>query len=426
MNRKLKIINIASHLPLLSLVDNPEEYCKKFDSKYIRIEKLPYWVGFFKGDHHDNHARETLKRTDKYLIECWRPYGEIIDRVYSETVEGIIHKVFPSKSVYFPYIGTWMKSSDMLRELKNEITKHHVLIHFHDGHSRFIRWLIFKLKNEKVPVVYQHRSNCFKNFKYKNFPLKGKMNITILYDYIREIKSLEYIDHYFSGSLVEKKFLKTKLNLKKFSYLKSGVDFNFYKPAEDRMILRQKLNLPMNKFIVLYVGRFDKGQNIDILIRSYKRIKKNHKAIELLLVGGYQSDEFYKMGKDAGAIMVERISTLSLLEYYQAANIYVLPAIDYLIVNFGGFGTAPIEALACGLPMISNNIIHFPGTVEERDKIGMTMESEEILEKNIVYMAKNMEKFKDCRAIAGKYFDINVTMKTVSDKYDELFKLYYC
>ncbi|UCH92181.1 MAG: glycosyltransferase [Candidatus Aminicenantes bacterium] len=426
MKKKSKIIHILHHPPnpMIREYKIPENLKNtSYPFEYTMIDTFPYWIGFFRGDHHVKLAREILERTGKYQIECWRPYNNKINKIYSKNVDGILHRVFPSKEIRIPYFGTWLKSKEMLNELKREIKNNNILIHFNDGHSRFITWLILGLKNEKIPIIYQHRSSCFGIFKYK--ASAKKYNVTNLYVYWKELQALRYITHYFSGSMIEKKYMEEKLKIKNLSYMMDGVDFDFYKPSPDRKNLRKRLELSLNKIIILYVGRFYKDKNVDILIRCFKRIKARNNNIELMLVGGYKSDQFYQMGKEAGAIIKERTTPDRLLKYYQAVNIYVMPTFDYKVVNFGGFGSAPIEALAAGLPIITNNIIHFPGTRAERDKIGMTMESEEMIEKNINYMLNNLDKFKECRKIAKKYYDINVTMEILLNKYEELFREYY-
>jgi glycosyltransferase involved in cell wall biosynthesis len=95
------------------------------------------------------------------------------------------------------------------------------------------------------------------------------------------------------------------------------------------------------------------------------------------------------------------------------------------VIENGGFGSAMIEALACGLPVISNNIIHYPGTIEERAGIGLDMQTEDDLVKNIIYVKNNLTKFKNCRELAQKYFDINETRKVLAGKYEELLNKYY-
>jgi glycosyltransferase involved in cell wall biosynthesis len=427
MIKELKIIHILHHRPnpIHLEIKNPEDYNKYYGHmEYITLNNSPYWVGFFRGDHHHISAFQTLKRTKKYKIECWRPYGDIIDRIYSKEVDGIVHKVFPSKMLIIKHVGRWFWSHDILNELKKEIKKNRILVHLHDGHSTLFTWLVLKLKKENIPIIYQHRSQSFSIFRYKNLPWSRKFRIIHLFNYFRELKAMKYISHYFSGSLVEEYFLKEKIGLENVSFLMDGEDFCFYKPEEKKGI-KKKFGLPVEKKIILYVGRYYRVKRVDLLIKVFKRLIAKNDQIALLLVGGYEEDEFFQLGKDDGAIMVKRVQKERLKLYYQAADIYVMLITDDKLIKFAGFGSAPIQALASGLPLLSNNIIHFPGTRKERDKIGMTIETEEILEKNIEYMLSNPDRFKDCRRIAKKYFDINVTNKILRDKYDELFQKYY-
>ena len=123
--------------------------------------------------------------------------------------------------------------------------------------------------------------------------------------------------------------------------------------------------------------------------------------------------------------MIERIPKEQLLDYYRASDFYTQAIFGELLVNSGGFGSALIEALACGLPVISNNIIHLPGTNAERDKIGLTMRTKQDLINNIIYMCDNYGKYTECRETAKKYYDINNTRKVLVNKYRELIDIYY-
>jgi glycosyltransferase involved in cell wall biosynthesis len=163
----------------------------------------------------------------------------------------------------------------------------------------------------------------------------------------------------------------------------------------------------------------------DILVNCYKRVKLLDKDIQLVIIGGYKSEDVYQLGINAGCIMIERIPKEKLLEYYMASDFYTQALFNPLAIENGGFGSAMIEALACGLPIISNNIIHFPGTIEERAEIGLDMKTEDDLVKNIIYMKNNLGNYKKCRSLAQKYFDINNTRTVLANKYSELLKKYY-
>jgi glycosyltransferase involved in cell wall biosynthesis len=173
------------------------------------------------------------------------------------------------------------------------------------------------------------------------------------------------------------------------------------------------------------VGRFDTPGGVDLLLRVYKKIKETRNDIELLLVGGYSYNECYNEAKNAGAYLVERIPEESLLDYYRAADVYALPIKEYLFRNFGGIGTATIQALACGLPVVSYNILNVPGSDDEIEKIGKIFDTDLELYNNILYILDNEGLYKDCREVAKKYYEKNTVIDSLLLKYKEIINQYY-
>lgn len=424
---RIKVISILSILPVIpdKFYKDPTDYSNSVNPcEILSIYRFPFVIGFFKADFHHKSALEIKKRTQVFDIECWRIYGDQIDTVYEKNVDGIIHKVFPSKRLRIRGLGSIDISVFLLNELRNEIRKGKVMLYFHGSHKRFVTWILLKLKPFDIPVIVQHRGGALGIQLYKNNTGFGKFNIIPLVDYYFQKKTFRYIDHYFSGSVIDMDYIGNTIGFANISYLKDGVDFSVFKPdIPNKNKLRQKLNLPEDKTILLYVGRFTKTKNVDILINAYLSLKKQ--KFFLVLIGGYKSDEYYEYSFKNNIYIRERIPESDLIAYYQASDIYILPIVNKNIIDFAGFGTAPIQALACGLPVIFNNIIHFPGSREEREKIGLPMPSLEILKKNILYIKDNIGQFKDCRIIAQKYFDINITTGEILKVMNELKDKYY-
>lgn len=420
---KPTIIHLLSHRPNPVCLNykTPEEYISRHDNaEFVRISKYPYWVGFFEDFDH-KIAVDTLNRTDKYNIECWRPYWNSIGRSYEKMFEGVLHKAFPSRYFKVPKVTSWLWSKSYFEEIKRIVeTKKKVLIHIHDGHSNFITWLLLKLKPLNVPVLYQHRGGWFANFDYEF----RKKNPLSLITFKKQKEVLKYITHYLSGSKFEFDYLKDELKLKSVSYYMDGVDFNYFRPGNKDEI-RKKLGLPVGKKIILYVGRFDSFNGVDNLLCAFKRLKENNYNVELLLVGGYKHNSSYEKAKQAGAILVERVQEPKLLDYYQSADIYSLAIDDYLYQTFGGFGTATIQALACGIPALSYNIIHLPAPMEEINRIGRTFGSNEEFYQNAAYMLDNIEEFENCREITRKYYDKDITMQNLIYIYDNLLDKFF-
>jgi glycosyltransferase involved in cell wall biosynthesis len=98
-------------------------------------------------------------------------------------------------------------------------------------------------------------------------------------------------------------------------------------------------------FRIVYVGRIDATKGIVVLLDAFARLEVPR--AELVLVGGWSSRamrqrvEAYMEGDDR-----IRVAPGDPLPVLQSADVYVHPSYE------DGFGYAPMEALACGVPAI--------------------------------------------------------------------------
>lgn len=429
--KKIKIVYLLCHPPhpIIKNIREPEEYFKSTGAgEYIKLSQEPYWVGFFTKDHHAVAAEELKKITDDFDIECWRPYGSSIKSTYTKEVNGITHRVFPSFSINIPQVGAGTFSPQLLKFLYTYIKENNVILNISVGHAWFNIWLLLKISSVKkmLPIIAVQISGGFKKTCYKELhPIKKVFKWYYLIEHLFDIKSLAYTDYYLIGSKVEFDLVKNnkKINAKFYS---PGVDFSFFKPSKDKNKLRFELGLPADKKIMIVTGNFRSSDyGYHHLIDCFCEIRKEHNDLLLIMVGGYKNEDLYKKGINAGALMIERVSKEKLLKYFQASDFYGQPSLNFGFINFGGFGYAMMEALACGLPILSQNIIHFPGTPEERDEIGLDMPTVEDLKRNMIFLKENHHKFKRTREIARKYFDIEKTKLVLLDHYRQLSEQYF-
>ncbi len=143
------------------------------------------------------------------------------------------------------------------------------------------------------------------------------------------------------------------------------VDTNVYVPLshESKQKLRRKLNLPVDKIIILYVGGINPRKGVHILIDSFKRLLEESKGIYLLLVGPtekYDASYVSKVSsniKEIGtgnAMLVGGISS-NVYEWMQASDIYCLPSFKE------GFPISIVEALSSGLLVVASDIPEIKG-----------------------------------------------------------------
>jgi glycosyltransferase involved in cell wall biosynthesis len=239
-------------------------------------------------------------------------------------------------------------------------------------------------------------------------------------------KAYRQADTYISISKAEIRLMTESIKHDDILRLMDGTDFSFFKPGHDKIKIRIELGLPLTKKIIIYVGRFETAFGMDKILNWFNEFKTRNDQFELLLIGSSnESEGHYQTAKDSKAILIGRIPQELLLRYYQASDISLYPVLDTKLINSGGYGYSNVESSACGLPLVSNCLIHFPGSLEERDKLGYLMPSIEDMEKIILHIADNPDKYKECRGVAEKYFSEENWIKTLLNKYDELFRKHY-
>lgn len=167
-------------------------------------------------------------------------------------------------------------------------------------------------------------------------------------------------DHILSVSHATKHDLITMLRVPetKITVQPNGIDGRF-QPLADKDIWRKKLNLPSD--YILHVGTLEPRKNISTLLDAYLMLNN---PPPLLLVGrmGWLFDETMTRIKQLQAdgkpiIWRDDIDDESLPAVYACANLLVLPSL------YEGFGLPPLEAMACGVPVVVSNTSSLPEVV---------------------------------------------------------------
>lgn len=429
-----KIILILHHppstlFPLYKDGITPEYYNEKYSScEWVNLNKYPNWVGFFRGDHHEIWAKMLKKHYPELTVECWRPYSSIIDKVYSKDVDGIPHKIFPSFAFNSlrKYFISWMVSPLMVKELKNENEKYNLLIHIVDGHSDFSNYLVNKIFKLRIPIVISQGSNAFSLQFYLGFEWYRKIyHYNYLINAYFQQKALRRTSYLFSASNRECAFIKKKYSwFRTYEQYVGTIDFEYFKKDLDLKVdeIKSRYLISINKKVILFVGRFNRITDMKDLVDSWYTDSDLNLQTQLVCIGGYETDEYYKYSKERGVIIIPRSKPSVLKEVYSITDVAVYPVFDRNLVNMGGFGISNAECLAFGIPLVSNNLIHFPGKIEERNMVGALMPNKDAMIYGIKYIIEHPTKFSNCREISRKYFDHSVLAKKYYSLYNKLFQ----
>ena len=196
---------------------------------------------------------------------------------------------------------------------------------------------------------------------------------------------------------------------------------------ESRELIFKELNIPTKNKLILSSNWYVKEYGSDLLIEAFNKIKEStSNNVSLVMVGGHKSDQFYKEAINSGAIVFgKRVSHDKLIQLYQSADVLVRAFNEPNVVRFAGMGNTILESVACGTPVISNNLIHFHGNKDERRKIGILMGSGKKLAQKILHILNNKNNYQECRYIAEKYFDHEKSTNEYFSSIKELLNKYY-
>jgi Glycosyltransferase len=137
-----------------------------------------------------------------------------------------------------------------------------------------------------------------------------------------------------------------------------GLDHGLFKiyPREAQDRCRPELGLP-EKFI-LFVGTREPRKNLARLVQAYTELPAPvQREFSLVLVGprGWDDSDAAHAKKLGNRIMVlDYLDTKKLALVYNLASVLAYPSL------YEGFGLPPIEAMACGCPVVASNAASLP------------------------------------------------------------------
>jgi D-inositol-3-phosphate glycosyltransferase len=132
----------------------------------------------------------------------------------------------------------------------------------------------------------------------------------------------------------------------------------------DKETARGTLNISPSEKILLQLGRMVQRKGVDNVIRSLAHLQRNGCDCKLIIVGGESAADYFDSDPE-----IQRLKYISAVEgvadnivfagrksrdqlkfYYSAADIFITTP------WYEPFGITPLEAMACGVPVIGSNV----------------------------------------------------------------------
>ncbi len=130
---------------------------------------------------------------------------------------------------------------------------------------------------------------------------------------------------------------------------------------EEQVRVRRAYGLPER--YILYVGTIEPRKNLERLLQAWVPLYQAHECPPLVIVGkrGWLSDGFFAALEACpareGVILTGYVQDGDLPAVYSGATAFVFPSL------YEGFGLPPLEAMACGTPVVCSNASSLPEVV---------------------------------------------------------------
>lgn len=157
-----------------------------------------------------------------------------------------------------------------------------------------------------------------------------------------------------------------RLSPEKVAVTYNGIESHFTaQPASPEEASEVRRRFGISRDYLLAVGSLQPRKNLVRLIRAYAKLRSENPGFtpQLVIVGRklWLADEIFtevrRQRWSEDVILTGYVTDEDLPKLYRAATAFVYPSL------FEGFGLPPIEAMACGTPVITSNVSSLPEIV---------------------------------------------------------------
>ena len=153
----------------------------------------------------------------------------------------------------------------------------------------------------------------------------------------------------------------------KITVVYEGVDARFQTVTDPDALAQVRVRYGLPERFILYVGTIEPRKNLNTLLEAFARLKVRSTTCDLglVIVGrkGWLYEGFFRrlheLGLKGEVIFPGFVPDEDLPAIYSAAALFVFPSL------YEGFGLPPLEAMACGTPVIASNASSLPEVVGE-------------------------------------------------------------
>ena len=339
------------------------------------------------------------------------PFKEIIDGIevyhpkYPFFPRLTIHTYFLSAALFFETFFSYFSSKNLIQKLKKEWDFD--IIKIHGCVTESIIGVSSKKKYKKPLVVMLHGEDITRFSKVVFLKFFSKLALRNSDAIICKSHSLK------------KEVLNMGIANKDIHVIPSGYAVSRFKP-ESTIKCRKKLELPIDKKIILFVGYLAKRKGVEYLIKALKLVTENNRNIVCYIVGdGRLKSELKalsgKLGLNEHVFFAGMKKPEEVPLWMNACDILVLPSLSE------GLPNVLSEALACGKPVVATKVAGNPEIVNKDVGYLVKLKDENDLAKKIL-LSLNRKWDRGKLLKRAHEFSVTKSVEKTIKLYEELVK----
>jgi glycosyltransferase involved in cell wall biosynthesis len=218
------------------------------------------------------------------------------------------------------------------------------------------------------------------------------------------------------------RFIEEKMKIYKKDnvfYIPNGVDINLFKPRKHEP-----------KKILLTVCGISRQKGLIYLVKALKNVHKVHKDFRWIHIGPLPNSnnenysyylqlvkmiERYHLRENI--VFLGRVSLEELIRNYQLADIFILPSL------WEGMPLVVLEAMSCGLPIISTKISGVEDLITAKEGILVEPKNSKQLSNAIISLLEDEKLAKRLGKNARKRIENNFSWEIIASKIKKVYEI---
>ena len=287
-----------------------------------------------------------------------------------------------------PHIRKWYDYFAKQQNIESRlfIAKNHLISNTFFSKLKYyftIRGIIKRAIKEFKPNIINIHTVHFPNYTVPNY-FEGKLVVTpwngdiLWHAYGKEFFFLQILSEKITRKLKERRIAKVLSSASLISYnseemgkkcnnlLNSkvdlvkicvpGVDCSIWIKPDNKAVVRKKLGIPVDKFVILSMRNLSDFYNVDVIARSIKIVVENHRDI-LFVFKHMDSQNLHDITEIVNKSKVaDHVRFVGSVDYKQILSYYQASDIGISISSNDSCPMSVLEGMSCQLPMLVGDI----------------------------------------------------------------------